>query len=197
MTISDQDRRIFEALREEPSQLRRSLVTAAILTRALSAAGLQPVVVGGTAVSFYTSGTYESIDLDVVMPGLEPAAEVLVDLGFKRLGAVFTHPRVPVIVDFPPEPLEGAQALLRTTLVDAVAVRIIGVEDVLLERVFLAERESDQKAHGAALAMAVAHWEDIDWDYVRAEAASPAWGVADAVDRLLRGAQDLRRTMED
>ncbi len=193
MPLSDGDRALFAALRDEPSQLRRSLVTAAILTRALRSLGIEPVVVGGTAVSFYTGGTYESLDLDLIMPGLQPAAAVLTDLAFARRGAVFRHPRVPVVVDFPPEPLEGERRLVRTVEVEGVAVRVIGVEDVLLERVFLDEKEGDHRAGDAALAMAVAHWDEIDWDYVRGEAGSAAWGTADALARLVRQAEALRR----
>jgi hypothetical protein len=53
------DRRArLEALREERDSLRKRLTALGLLTERLAEAGIEPILVGGTALAFYTAGGY-------------------------------------------------------------------------------------------------------------------------------------------
>jgi len=45
----------------------------------------KPIIVGGTAVEFYTAGGYATLDLDIVYPS-EPLDQVFKELGLKKEG---------------------------------------------------------------------------------------------------------------
>jgi hypothetical protein len=86
-----------------------SLVDVAVAVGdALRRAGIRAVLTGGACASFYTAGTYQSVDVDFVLSG-PPTADVvdrvLLDLGFTRERDRYIHPLVPFFVEFPTGPL--------------------------------------------------------------------------------------------
>lgn len=74
---------------------------AAWVSSALGARGIHPVLVGGSAVGAHTRNRYQSLDVDLatVAPGRE-IAEAMRELGFRRAGRVWRHPRFRPTVDF-------------------------------------------------------------------------------------------------
>ncbi len=80
---------------------------AALVSDALSKAGLNAVLSGGSVVSIYTENEYQSRDLDFVsyetIKDIEPA---MATIGFKKTeGRHFKHPDTDFYVEFPPAPL--------------------------------------------------------------------------------------------
>jgi hypothetical protein len=55
--------------------------------------GVETVMVGGSVVSVYTEGLYQSGDIDLVQSGfsLERLKELLEPIGFKSKGRLFAH----------------------------------------------------------------------------------------------------------
>jgi hypothetical protein len=80
-----------EALRVE-DQTERLLEVAAIVSEAVADLGVRPVVVGGLAVAFWTSGAYVTSDIDVLMPSLPEVGERLAELGFEQRGRYWIVP---------------------------------------------------------------------------------------------------------
>jgi len=80
---------------------------AATVSDALTSAGITAVLSGGAAVQIYTSGLYESRDLDFVASASQRELErVLKRLGFTRqAGRHFVHPACPYTLEFPSWPL--------------------------------------------------------------------------------------------
>ena len=80
---------------------------AALVSGALSRAGITAVLSGGGAVQIYTSGLYVSRDLDFVSSAtVRELAEALRPLGFERTGGRhFVHTECPFTLEFPPWPL--------------------------------------------------------------------------------------------
>lgn len=80
---------------------------AAIVSEALTKAGLQAVLSGGSVVSIYSNNEYESYDLDFVTPeSLDDLEKVMGELGFERKSSRhFVHPDCDYFVEFPPSPL--------------------------------------------------------------------------------------------
>lgn len=179
---------------EYAPSLERHLVLAAVLTELLEPVGLLPVVVGGSAVQFYTAGVYATRDLDIVVNGMEKVADVLRRLGFEQIGASFRHPEVPLVVDLPPEPLAGDPDRITEVEVDGSKAYVIGVEDLVLDRLKAYVYWRDQDSLDAAVQVLVAQRERIDWTYLRRQAASASGQVASA---LAEAEALARRALEE
>lgn len=88
----EEAQRLLETARTERDPLWRKLCVVAAITRALEETPIRPVVIGGTAVAFYTFGGYTTEDVDLAVVGRERFAEALAALGFRRMGRLLEHP---------------------------------------------------------------------------------------------------------
>lgn len=84
----------------------RKVATA--VAAALERHDLQAVLSGGGCASIYTSGAYQSVDLDFILQG--PGTQLQLDqamasLGFERRGTQYFHLLSRYYVEFPPGPL--------------------------------------------------------------------------------------------
>jgi hypothetical protein len=68
------------------------LEIAGIVDAALRPIEIRPIVVGGLAVAYWTTGLYLTGDIDVVMPHSSQIEERLAALGFERDGRFWTLP---------------------------------------------------------------------------------------------------------
>lgn len=81
---------------------------AAYIQDALQAEGIQVVLSGGSAVSFYSSNKYVSKDLDLINTGFARRSKikaVMENLEFTERGRYFIHPETTFFVEFPDGPL--------------------------------------------------------------------------------------------
>jgi len=81
---------------------------AAYIQDSLQAEGIQVVLSGGSAVSFYSSNKYVSKDLDLINTGFARRSKiksVMDKLGFKEQGRYFIHSETTFFVEFPDGPL--------------------------------------------------------------------------------------------
>jgi hypothetical protein len=81
---------------------------AAYVQDALQVEGIQVVLSGGSAVSFYSSNQYVSKDLDLINTGFARRSKiksVMDKLGFTEKGRYFIHPETTFFVEFPDGPL--------------------------------------------------------------------------------------------
>lgn len=122
------------------------LSTAAVISRLIAYVGDPPTVVGGLAVSFYTGGAYLSRDVDLVtgLPGPQIWG-ILEQIGFRRQNGAWIHAEADVVVDFPSPPLAGDVSRVATVETPQGSIRVIGVEDLLIDRL-----------------NAVVHWKDAE-----------------------------------
>lgn len=168
MSVSRAEALLAEAA-TEPVRTERHLLVAAALREALAH---EPVVVGGTAQDVYTGDMYRETDLDLC-GSLEPGEEGLLrtELGFVREGRHLVHAASNVAVEFPESQIQGdASRIMRKEVRPGAIVAIIGVEDLYLDRIRQATAPLDEGADDinarAALAVAIASFEQIDWRYV-------------------------------
>lgn len=61
-------RQRLDDLRGEADPRRRRLVVLGLLTRRLASRGVEPILVGGAALEFYTAGGYATGDIDLALP---------------------------------------------------------------------------------------------------------------------------------
>ncbi len=165
-----------------------SLVSALFRSRAI-----ELVVVGGSAIEFYTEGAYVSGDLDLCLISpprldLRTRQELMGHLGARggpRSWQVAGH-----FVD-----LLGEVETLATTPFDELQapyglVRLISPEDLLVERVLVSvypqpDRDAAHCARKLA-AVALAGQVEVDWSEVRRLAKRPEYLILPALTQLVR-----------
>jgi len=182
---ADRARDLLDQAADEPKRLRRHLLVAAALRELLE---VEPIVVGGTAEEFWTRDEYHPTDLDVVLPFGRDEERRLRDAGFRREGRHWTTDRIPIAIEIPDSALDGDPARTHLESVGVGAARIIGVDDLYLDR--LRQATMNERAEGveyhSALAVMSARYEDLDRRYIRAR-------LADIAHRQPRLAETMRR----
>ena len=182
-------------LRQTEDRLRRNLLFVALLDQKLGrpSPAQRPIVVGGSAVEFYTTGGYASADMDLVMLHPEDADRILGASGFQRRGRYWSLPDTDLLVEFPGQTLTYAPGaydrLTEVEMGDGLAATVIGIEDVLIGRLYSAISERRANDRRWALEMAVLHHDRLDWDVVVALASGN--GIAEAARTLRDEAQAI------
>lgn len=177
---------LAEAIRiAEP--FKRRLYALGVITSALAPRGIIPILVGGCAVEFYTFGGYATQDIDVVVSGRDEFDSVLRSLGFsKDTGQRHWYSEeLDLAIEAPDNVLAGSRERVVTLEIDSFIVYIIGLEDLILDRLraFVFWRSpSDGEWASRMIAL---HETEIDWDYLTAQAARENLG--DALERVRRG----------
>jgi hypothetical protein len=122
------------------------LEIAGIVDTALRAIEIRPIVVGGLAVAYWTTGLYLTGDIDVVMPHSAQIEERLAALGFERDGRFWTLPGRDPVFEAPGSTLElDPNGHIEVELASGRTIRIQLVEEVLLLRLaeFVATGNAD------------------------------------------------------
>jgi hypothetical protein len=167
----------------------RALLFVGLLTRklALKSHVQQPIVVGGGAVEVYTAGGYTSQDIDLVMLDSAPAERILADSGFAKEGRYWIHPDLDLLVEFPGSTLtygpEAYQRLFHAE-VDGEIAWIIGIEDILIGRIWSGISEKRDHDLQVAREMIALNRESIDWDAAKLIAGMNGPETVAALERL-------------
>lgn len=177
-------RQRLEALADERDPARRRLVALALVADRLAEDGLEPILVGGAALELYTGGGYATGDVDLALPNTPEVDRAFADLGFRKRGRHWVHAELDLLFEAPaPAGLPGETAPRTVLDVDGLPVVVIGVEDLLIDRLRAAVHWSSDEDRRWARRLARLHAERIDWDYVqRRVAADP--GEASLVQEL-------------
>lgn len=158
------------------------------ISRLFRERGWELVVVGGSALEFYTEGQYLSGDIDVCRQrGQSPIPASVERDVMNAVGGVSTGTRRQwkvgdVFVDFLGEVETGRNPVFRDLETPEGPVRIMPAEDVLVERIFVAmsRQPPDTEVLAAARKMAaaaVAMGADFDWAKAEALAASAGYDI--------------------
>ena len=161
------------------NKLERQLYVAAAISCSFEKEGIYAVLVGGTVVEYYTAGEYTTGDIDMVLPPLEKreVEKVMQELGFERFEDYrhWLHPKIPVPVEFPPGPLQIGHLPVQEVNeieIGEVKLKILKVEDILLDRLIMAQEWKDFQAQAQSEMLMIAHYVEIDWPYLHQKASS-------------------------
>ena len=175
-------------------KLERQIYVAAVISSAFEKKEIQTVLVGGAVVEYYTAGGYATADIDMILPPLEKEEieTVMKELGFERFEDYrhWLHPDIPVPVEFPPGPLQVGHLLIQEVNeieVEKIKLKILKVEDILLDRLIMAQEWKDLQAQIQAEMLMYAHYTEIDWAYVRQKSSQLA---------ILKLFQKVQRTVK-
>jgi hypothetical protein len=127
-----------------------------------------PIVVGGTAEDYWTSDEYHETDLDMCGWLTRDEELLLVELGFRTEGRHRFFEPAEVAVEFPEAHIDGDEGRTIEEPVGDGAARIIGVDDLYVDR--LRQATIDERGEGiefnSALAIMAARHDQIDRRYV-------------------------------
>ncbi|NPV52950.1 MAG: UbiD family decarboxylase [Firmicutes bacterium] len=168
--------------------LKRRLYTLGVITRALSRYKVVPILVGGSAVEFYTLGGYSTLDIDVVVSGREEFDAILRTLGFSK-GKGERHwynEALDIAIEAPDSKLAGSKEKITTIQIDDLSVYIIGIEDLILDRLraFVFWKSSSDGEWAGRMIGVHASW--IDWNYLHEQASRE--GLDRALNEIKREA---------
>jgi len=117
---------------DDPTE--RLLEVAAIIAEAFADLGVQPVVVGGLALAYWSDSAFLTGDIDVVMPRLPELSARLEVLGFEREGREWVLPGHDVAFEAPGETLEPGDTAEPAELPSGRQIMVLSLEDLLLWR---------------------------------------------------------------
>ena len=150
----------------EPDRVRRHLFVAAAIREVFPT---EPIVVGGLAEDFYTGDDYKPTDLDMCARVGVEQRKALEALGLERDGRHWYHEDGHVAVEFPEELIDGDESRTLLVQVGSGAARIIGLDDLYLDRLrrATASESVTDIAFKGAVVIATVRFEDLDWKYIR------------------------------
>jgi hypothetical protein len=179
-------------IRREQDPTLKSQKLASLVSALFRERGIALVVVGGSAIEFYTDGAYTSGDLDLSL--LPPTRSVPVKVRQEIMGALGGKggPRSWEVAGMFVDILGPAEISGRTPLrqLDAPygTVSLIDPEELLVERVLVSvyPQPNEEAANCAKqlLGVALAGGVKLDWDEVRRLAQSPEYDIFKELERL-------------
>lgn len=179
----------LEAIRREPDQSRKNLLVAEVVSEQFRAIGAEPVIVGGSAVEFYTDGAYVSGDVDVCFDGARMPAPRERETVLTAAGepiSIRTWNVAGVIVDL----LGRLETSARSPLQRLAGVSLIQIEDLIAERILIATvPRLDADRWQVAKILLSAGWNNLvalDREELLRVARSPDYRVGEELDRMIR-----------
>lgn len=139
---------------------------AAFIQSYLNQAGIEVVLSGGSAVSFYSSNQYVSKDLDLINVKFtrhNRMKSVMEEIGFHEQGRYFVHPDAKYFVEFPDGPLSVGEEPVKEVSnihLSTGILRVISATDCVKDRLCAFYFWSDQQ--GLAQAILVSKAQKVD-----------------------------------
>lgn len=170
----------------------RQLELASLVSAIFRERGIELVVVGGSAIEFYTDGQYASGDLDMclISPtrlGIRTRQELMGRLGAK--GGPRSWQVAGQYVDILGELETLSQKPLEILEAPYGLVRLIGPEDLLVERVLISIYPQRNETAGDCArklaAVAIAGQVEMDWNEADRLAARPEYGILPELRQMI------------
>mgnify|MGYP001603760050 FL=1 len=182
----DERRARLEILAGERDPARRRLVALGLLSDRLREVGLEPILVGGCAVEFYTAGGYTTGDVDLALPHGPATDAAFADLGFRNDGRFWIHEDLDLLFEAPaPAGLPGETAPRTEVEIDGLKVVVLGIEDLILDRLRVWIHGTSAEDGRWARRLALLYGDRLDWGYLR-EKTRGVTVEAKALDELER-----------
>jgi len=151
-------------LRKEPNQLRKKMLLLGYVTSQLEKKKQSIFLVGGQAVETYTAGQFPTGDIDVTTSDSATTQKVLKSLGFEEIGMIWLNKPLGIAFHivgyFPPE-------RSRTIRIGPYKARIVGVEELILDRLSAAKFWNIPADYEKAKVLYDNFEKQLDKDYLR------------------------------
>ena len=160
----------FATLQRLADPFERRLYFCAVLAKYAAERGGTFVIVGGHAVEYYTRGQYATTDADLLTPDKLPVARLLIEWGFALEGRVYWHRDLELVVDLIDGDIPGDPTRIAEIGVRGSIVRVLPVEEVILDRLNAGVHWKSEEDMIWAAAMCRANAGDLDWEYLQRRA---------------------------
>lgn len=170
----------------------KHLKLASLISAGFRERGIELVVVGGSAIEFYTEGAYVSGDLDLCLISptriaLRSRQELMGQYGAKG------GPRSWQVAGQYVDLLGEVETLARTPFEELQApygpIRLVSPEDLLVERVLISVypeyHEPADRCARKLIAVALSGHVEVDWQEVRRLAECPEYAILPELTRLV------------
>ncbi|MHA0857247.1 hypothetical protein [Paenibacillus sp. CMAA1364] len=147
-----------------------------LITPVLDDLGADPaIIVGGHAVELYTSGSYKTADIDLVMIRDDIARALFDQLGFVREGRFHYVLEMDIPIEIPSNDLAGSKDRVVKLKTPDGYCYVIGVEDLIMDRLNAAEFWTDARSLEWARYLMSSQFDSLDIEYMknRAKEESP------------------------
>jgi len=170
---------ILKKIRELQPPLARQLTMVGLITRVLEERGKPaPILIGGLALSYYSREVYFTSDIDLAYADRKALDEALTSLDFIKKGRYWIHQELDIAVEAPAGNLAGEDAPLETVeLESGLHCLILGVEDLLIDRLNACKHWKSEIDCEMAELLAARYGKDMDWAYLERKAALPENGT--------------------
>ena len=157
---------VVPRLRKEPDELVRKMLLIGYLTERLEKKKPESVyIVGGQAVETYTAGQFRTGDIDIVTPDSKGAGEILKRIGFKREGMIWLNKTLGLAIHIVGLFAKNSEKA-RIIHAGPYKVRIVGVEDLIVDRLVAAKFWNSQVDLEQAKALWKGFRKQIDLQYL-------------------------------
>ena len=110
----------------------KQLQIAGIITDELAKHNVEAILVGGSAVEFYTRQLYVTQDIDFVLSINETVIECMKSLGFVNHDGVWECDQVPFIVKLHKRPLAGDMSRINNISIGGKRISVLSLEDTII-----------------------------------------------------------------
>ncbi len=147
----------------------RTVYVMSLVTPRLEEKGVKCVVVGGSAVEFYTRDWYATGDIDLAVTKAKRKVidEVMLALGFSNEGRMWVREDLNLYIETPGDVRDLDMGKATRVETDAGYTYIIGLEGIISDRISAALHWNSESDKEQAIRMASIYYENIDWEYVR------------------------------
>lgn len=169
MASTDELKTRLDRAGEIKDPLDRRMWVLAIITQYLAPTGIKPVLVGGGAVEFYTSGGYTTFDIDVIADSqaLEP---VMAELGFTKQGRHWIREDIATAIEAPGASLGSESHRVLEVQIEDMKVFVVGIEDLIIDRLNAFVHWKSKEDGRWAAHLITENQNQIDWDYLNTRA---------------------------
>lgn len=172
-------------LQRASSPTERRLYFAALLGKAAAIPADDIIIVGGSALEFYTVGEYTSGDIDIVSSRSDLLKDILRGWEFQQEGRIWVNDEIKIVVDFVGYPYTWDRNKTQVLSTPYGAIRVAALEDLLVKRLISTKHWKIKGDFEHARLLAALHGDRMDWDYI--ERLAEEQRVLDVLDVLKRG----------
>jgi len=162
-------RTLLSQLKKEPNELKKKMLLLGYVTDSLEKKSESVYLVGGQAIETYTAGQFTTGDIDITTTDREATEEILQRISFKKEGMVWLNEALGLavhIVDSYPKRIGKT----RTFQVGPYTVRVVGIEDLIIDRLAAAKFWNSQRDSEQANVLFNSFRKKIDLQYLRERA---------------------------
>lgn len=168
---------------------KKRLYVLAVITKALENFNVQPVLIGGGAVEYYTFGGYATYDIDVAVMAHEKFDKVMKKLSFKSEGRHWLREDLGIYIESPASDIraQGNLAPYTEVRINNLRCYIIGIEDIIVDRLNGFVHWKWKEDERLVKEMIKLHSKEIDWRYLNKRAKE---------EKTIKALQKINRSLK-